>query len=55
MLSDLTTCSIEVHSPTTTKRGARMTRTPLVSRIVTGESPPGAPYIILFLRRFLST
>lgn len=42
-------------SPTTTKRGARMTRTPLVSRIVTDESPPGAPYIILFLRRFLST
>lgn len=41
--------------PPTTKRGARMTRTPLVSRIVTGESPPGAPYIILFLRRFLST
>lgn len=32
-----------------------MTRTPLVSRIVTDESPPGAPYIILFLRRFLST
>lgn len=32
-----------------------MTRTPLVSRIVTGESPPGAPYIILFLRRFLGT
>lgn len=32
-----------------------MTRTPLVSRIVTGESPPDAPYIILFLRRFLST